>query len=856
MGKLLVGAAFVCWVGNANATLSPSEVVTLPTGVDVGGGDKVDSQLIGATYNAGDGPGIWIVADGGYRLYHNGALLAEDNQAGRVRFVPMTFLPGENAISVVGVNGSGAPGVMVQIDDLDKSYYSGSSWKAKPSVGDASWKNKGRNLSQWGNATALSYANNKMPSGGALNGFAPNTQSKWIWTGSESDENAILLFTFNIKAEGFGAVTTGGDAGKIVVAKDTAAIISYLRSNDPVTILVPEGTYDFRKFRNAVTEAKSNGRTWCSGTCKETNRVTGKHNKFYRINFQENSCAGITGDISESSAKIVSESDNLQQWDNWITVRGNKTLIGMGRGANLRGASLNNRWNEGGHNNIYRNLAIYDVNPHLVEASDGLETSGDKDHHIKNFWADHISYKWVSDGMDMEFVDNATISYTDLDGGNEHNCWGWDPYMALVEDAHLTYANNYWHNTYGRVPKVTGENNGSQVHLYNQYVDKNSFFIAGASGHSGSAKAYVRYENSYVDNGSGYLAEISNYGYVYMSGVTLGSSTRQRYRNNGTEVNGIPQGETFVPSYNFEKRTVANLPKEIPSLAGVGGRYGKMPEYNQAFGLSKKAAEVTLSAPAAGAKIEAGTAVTLTAAKSAGDGSVKSVDFYIGNDKVGSATASPFQVTATGLPAGVYSAVAVVTDNNGLIQMSPYVTFEVVGETYPEITKCGAGPSSQSIELGQPIVDFCYTWSGAETVTVEGFPKGITASVDNSMKRVSISGTPAEAGTFAFKVFATNNDSTFAKNGKIVVTDPNAPASSSSQEPTVESSSSATTDAFVGKASWSTEAETGYYRIFDMQGRPLFAGERKPAKMPAARVVVVEYVKAQGRAIRRYIQSR
>lgn len=835
--------------GLSNAALSPSEVVTLPTDVNVGGGDVVGSQLIGATYNAGKGPGVWIVADGGYRLYHNGALLAEDNQAGRVRFVPMTLLPGENAFSVVGVNGKGAPGVLVQIDDLDRSYYSGGDWKSKPSVGNTSWKNKGRDLSQWGGATVLSYSNTKMPSGGELKGFAPNTQAKWIWTGSESDKNAILLFNLNVKAEGFGAATTGGDKGNIVIAKDSAEVRKYLQSNDAVTILVPEGTYDFRQFRNAVTEATRQGRTWCTKKCGENNAVTGKENVFYRIAFEANSCASLN-----DGSVPVSESANLQSWSDWITIKGNKSLVGMGRGANLRGASLNNRWNEGGHNNIYRNLAIYDVNPHLIEAGDGLETSGDKDHHIKNFWADHISYKWISDGMDMEFVDNATISYTDLDGANEFNCWGTDPYMALVEDAHLTYANNYWHNSYGRVPKVTGETNGSQVHIYNQLVDGNRFFIAGANGHSSTAKAYVRYENSYIKNGNGYLAEWGDNGYVYFSGVTF-DNTKQQHRYNGTVTQGVPQAETFNPSYSWEKRTVANLPTDLPKITGVGGRYGSMPSYNQAFGMSKKAAEVKLSAPVAGAKYDVGSGIVLTAAKSAGDGSIKSVAFYVGNDLVGSATASPFQVTATGFSAGVYSAVAVVTDNNGLTHMSEFVTFEVVGETYPEITKCGAGPSSQSIELGQPIVDFCYTWSGAETVTVEGFPKGITASVDNSVKKVSFSGTPAEAGTFAFKVSATNNDSTFVKSGKIVVTDPNAPASSSSQEPTVESSSSATTDAIVGKASWSTEAETGYYRIFDLQGRPLFAGERKPAKMPAARVVVVEFTKA-GTMLRRYIQAR
>ncbi|MCF0221801.1 MAG: hypothetical protein HUK19_05865, partial [Fibrobacter sp.] len=73
-GKFLACAVVGCTFGLSHAALSPSEVVTLPTDVNVGGGDVVGSQLIGATYNAGKGPGVWIVADGGYRLYHNGSL--------------------------------------------------------------------------------------------------------------------------------------------------------------------------------------------------------------------------------------------------------------------------------------------------------------------------------------------------------------------------------------------------------------------------------------------------------------------------------------------------------------------------------------------------------------------------------------------------------------------------------------------------------------------------------------------------------------------------------------------------------------------------------------------------------------
>lgn len=783
MGKFIAGMALV-GCGVSFGAISASEVVTLPADKNYGGGDLVGSPLVAATYNGGNGPGVWIVADGGYRLYHNGALLAEENQAGRVRFIPMTLLPGENAFSVVGVNGKDAPGVMVQIDDLDRSYYSGSDWKAKPAVGSADWKNKGRDLSMWGNATVLKYENTKMPSGGALNGFAPNTQSKWIWSGSESDKNAVLLFTLNIKAEGFGAVTTGGDKGEIVIATDSAEITKHLKSDKAVTILVPEGTYDFRQFRNAATEANSKGRTWCRKSCDEKNAITGKTNVFYRIAFEKNSCASL----GESGLQIVQESENLQKWDNWITIRGNKSLIGMGRGANLRGASLNNRHNEGGHNNIYRNLAIYDVNPHLIEAGDGLETSGDKNTHIKNFWADHISYKWISDGFDMEFVDNATISYLDFDGANEYNCWGTDPFMSLVEDAHLTFANNYWHNTNGRVPKVTGETAGSQVHLYNQFVDGNRFFIAGANGHSANAKAYVRYENSYFKNGKGYLAEWGDNGYVYFSGITF-DNTKKEHRYNSKVTSGVPAAQTFNPSYSWEKRDVARLPSDIPTLSGVGGRFGKMPSYNQAFGMSPKAATVTINSPLANEKFDAGSSVLLSAAKKSG--SVKSVAFYIGNELVGTATAEPYSVTASGLGAGVYSAVAVVTDNYGLTQMSEFVTFEIAEESVPEI------------------------------------PESSSSAVDESS----------------------------SSSGGIEPPEESSSSSAPDSSDDAESSSSEGSTLIYPMASIATEAEAGFYRIFDMQGRPLYAGETKPNKMPAARVVVVEFTKS-GTLKRRYIQAR
>lgn len=87
------------------------------------------------------------------------------------------------------------------------------------------------------------------------------------------------------------------------------------------------------------------------------------------------------------------------------------------------------------------------------------------------------------------------------------------------------------------------------------------------------------------------------------------------------------------------------------------------------------------------------------------------------------------------------------------------------------------------------------------------------------------------------------------------------PASSSSEEiassgseEEIESSDSEES-AIRTIADAATEAEASYYRVFDMQGRPLYTGNTKPNKMVATRAIVVEYSKS-GTAIRRYIQTK
>ncbi|MBR2272420.1 MAG: hypothetical protein IJ912_08905 [Fibrobacter sp.] len=69
----------------------------------------------------------------------------------------------------------------------------------------------------------------------------------------------------------------------------------------------------------------------------------------------------------------------------------------------------------------------------------------------------------------------------------------------------------------------------------------------------------------------------------------------------------------------------------------------------------------------------------------------------------------------------------------------------------------------------------------------------------------------------------------------------------------VVEASSGTTSIATRATNFATEAEAGYYRIFDMQGRPLYSGDRMPSHMPAIRIIVVEYSQ-KGTVMRRYVQ--
>ena len=92
---------------------------------------------------------------------------------------------------------------------------------------------------------------------------------------------------------------------------------------------------------------------------------------------------------------------------------------------------------------------------------------------------------------------------------------------------------------------------------------------------------------------------------------------------------------------------------------------------------------VALTSPADGATFTAPADVTVTASASDTDGAVGKVEFYQGATKIGEDTTAPYQVTWTGVAAGVYNLTARATDDRGAATATPPVSITVIANLAP-----------------------------------------------------------------------------------------------------------------------------------------------------------------------------
>lgn len=429
--------------------LSCSEPVTaLPAAPAWASGKLEKTPLLSDKYQGGAGPGLWLSARDAYRVYLNGAVVAESSGARSSDFIPLTLLPGDNALSIAVWAESGTPAVLAQIDELTQSYVSDQSWRVEtaPAAGFA----------------AVDFADSAWPAAsdygrlGTLPGCDPTTTllaasaAHWIGPAAGAGNSAVLRSVIRIAPEGFGEAASGGGATAPVLASTWEELEALAGEADtPTTILLPEGVLDFRRQGDEVNE-----RDVCPSVCSQD--ASKPQNTLIPAS---ETCANalIKMPLNERTLKVGS----------------NKTIVGLGRGALVRGVSFALGVRQ---NIVLRNLAIFDVNHNLIEAGDAIGINGATD-----VWVDHVTTKWISDGF-TDIKDDAqaiTLSWIHYDGISPDACRGKHPRVTQITDASVTVHHCFFDHPDTHTPAV--DHAKARVHAFNNLVQDSDGYAVGAA---------------------------------------------------------------------------------------------------------------------------------------------------------------------------------------------------------------------------------------------------------------------------------------------------------------------------------------------------------------------------------------
>jgi len=507
----------------------------LPEDARFGDGTEAPSPLAGDWYGAGDGPGLYVTARDAFRVYLNGELVVESATARESAFVPLTLLPGDNALSIVADAGRGTPVVIAHWDDLDQSYGTSPDW-AVSTTPEPGFAEREADVSDWSSATDYGPV-------GALVGcnadafFPDGSEARWIGPPPGSSGPAAFRTVVRLAPVGFGENAHGGDTTAPVLVESWEELEAVASEPDaPAVILLGEGVHDFR------TEPRD--QLVCPTVC--TNDATRTR---YDVLGSDETCA--TEPVTETRT------------DRQLALGSNKTIVGLGRGAQIRGVSFG----IGGRSNvILRNLALFDVNWHLVEAGDAL-TIGD----TGDVWLDHLTIKWISDDFAsiQTGTAGATVSWVRFDGVTEAACRGRHTFATTVTDSRVTYHHDFFDNVESHSPRV--DNASTEVHLFNNLFRDNPGYAVNANCGGQAlleANTFQRVEMPTTrttcedETAPGLILapEGSNF---------YGEDVGDHGGGDGSE----PRDAVFTPDYPYDLRPPDEDWPHVFSSAGAGGRW-------------------------------------------------------------------------------------------------------------------------------------------------------------------------------------------------------------------------------------------------------------------------------------------
>lgn len=395
-----------------------------------------------------------VQGSGQVEVYINGHYIGRSAEASRLELYARHLQAGENVIALrASKGGNAAPFVMAELGGDIGRLGTSPLWRVQSMPADLGWTLPGFDASSWPQASVVTA----VPPAG----FPTGGPALGVWSATAADSTIALrahvwMPTGSARLpQGFARNTTGGAGGEVVTV-DTrealaAALCSSMQGNactdDTPRIIRLAGTIDFTGSEGSATRPGCNYSSCPAPLANE---------RLVLLNPQDTHCDGKpVFDITYDAAG-----------NNPLRVGSNKTLVGVGNDAVLRGKGL--RISNGADNVIIRNITIEHINNGIIFVGDAISIND-----ATRVWIDHnrfnrIGRQFIVTGYGA--ATDVTISWNDFDGRNEvsHYCDGrhyWN-LLLLGNGDEIGLYNNWIRHFSGRAPHAgAGGDHMSLLHV-------------------------------------------------------------------------------------------------------------------------------------------------------------------------------------------------------------------------------------------------------------------------------------------------------------------------------------------------------------------------------------------------------
>ncbi len=403
-------------------------------------------------------PNVLAAATGVVEVFVNGTSIGKSGGAGELLTASANFVAGENTVALRATAGAGLSQVRVQASGVFGTFGTSTLWITRPAVGveatesDPSWAQPGADATGWTSATDTSLA--------APDAFPPTSVAEGIWNPS-APAGTVLFRTVlyvppgeaAVAPTGFAQGVTGGAGGETVQVTTPSALAAALCATEsggvctdttPRIIEVPSQVFDFTGSEGSHAEPGC-----------VVNQCAAAVQSEYILN-SLGACDASAGTPAKATFDVTVDNAGTDP----LLVGANKTVIGLGAGATLRGKGL---LLHDVNNVIVRNLTITGINPRVVWGGDALTLDG-----VDGVWIDHNRFSLIGRQMlvtGFGAATHVTVSRNEFDGTTPYGayCDGKHYWVMLVLGSSntMTVSENWIHDTSGRGPHAGGMENAA-----------------------------------------------------------------------------------------------------------------------------------------------------------------------------------------------------------------------------------------------------------------------------------------------------------------------------------------------------------------------------------------------------------